>query len=609
MKSLVLLLPLISSILLAPPPAGAEAPNRRGRIVIVMVWDGLRPDLVTARDTPNLFSMARDGVRFDRHHSLYPTLTMVNSAVLATGAKPGETGILGNEMWLAPALTAKGVAIDSPQLGSFRSILEKPEDLEYSSVLSVLNSPQAFAGRLVQLDTVAQEVEREGGYLAVIGKQGPAFMWDNRVASVKEGRDELLQPHKDYLFASDTLTMPPELAADIHMPPPSTTGVLDSERDGFFTRLLTERAMLAAKNASAAGRPSLLVLWQHNPDLTQHIAGLGTLPAIEALSTCDLNLAKIRAAIVTSNISDRTDLIVVSDHGFATIRFTVNVNAMLAEAGLKKSETSTDVVVARNGGSDLVYLSRDAFPTAMARRTELQKIADFAEAQEWCGPIFSKPPTLAEAEDRDKPYLGSIDGTFSMAAAGIMNASRAPDLVISFREISDEDNENVTGPGAPAFAFGGKGQRSVPNRSKVLVHPVKGLVYADAKSFTTGMGMHGAAGEREIHNFCAAFGPDFRRQFVDRYPSANTDIAPTITHLLGLLPNLGAGGLYPSGRVLSEALSGERASIGAPHAIAESTSLELQGVQVRSTLRFTRLGDRDYLDDSVVERNPLGSSP
>ncbi len=605
MKSRFRLLSLLLILVAVAPLLVRAQATRRGRIVIVMVWDGLRPDLVTARDTPNLFSMARDGVRFDRHHSLYPTLTMANSAVLATGARPGETGILGNVMWLAPALAAKGVALDSPQLGSFRSILEKPENLEYSSVLAVLNSPQAFAGRLVQLDTVAQEVEREGGYLGVIGKQGPAFIWDNRVSSVKDGRDSLLQPHKDYLFVSDTLTMPPALAPEVHLPPASSTGVLDSERDVYFTRLLTERAMAAAKKASDAGRPSLLVLWQHNPDLTQHMAGLGTLPALEALSTCDQNLAKIRTAIVTSDISDRTDLIVLSDHGFASIRFTVDVSGMLARAGLKKSRTSADVVVARDGGSDLIYLARESFPTREARRAELQKIANFAEAQEWCGPIFTRNSALAQEE----PYLGWIDGTFNMAAVGIMNASRSPDMMISFREISDADNQGVTGPTAPAFAFGAKGQRSVANQSKTLVRPVKGLIYADAAKFTTGMGMHGAAGEREIHNFCAAFGPDFRRQFVDRYPSANNDVAPTITHLLGLLPNLGSGGLYPSGRVLTEALSGERGSPGAPRAIAESTSLTLQGVQVRSTLRFTRLGDRDYLDGSAVERNPLGSSP
>src|SRR5208283_3368653 len=128
--------------------------------------------------------------------------------------------------------------------------------------------------------------------------------------------------------------------------------------------------------------------------------------------TADLNLAKVRAAIVNNGISDRTDIIVVSDHGFATVRMTVDLNALLTTAGLKQALDSDDIVVARNGGSDLIYLSKTAFPSEDSRRTELQKIVNFAEAQEWCGPIFSRElaPVAIEGRRRrkrpvEKPYL------------------------------------------------------------------------------------------------------------------------------------------------------------------------------------------------------------
>src|SRR5205085_2403431 len=123
-------------------------------------------------------------------------------------------------------------------------------------------------------------------------------------------------PHKDYLFVTDDLTEPAQPGAE-KIPPGSREGVADSSRDAYFTRAVTDRAIPAAKLASDAGRSSLIVLWQHNPDLTQHMAGLGTLAATEALSATDLNLAKVRAALVATGIADRTDLIVVSDHGFA----------------------------------------------------------------------------------------------------------------------------------------------------------------------------------------------------------------------------------------------------------------------------------------------------
>src|SRR5271167_2221652 len=75
----------------------------RGRIVVLMVWDGLRPDFVTQRETPNLFRLAREGVRFDKHHSIFPTLTMVNATALATGAPPGVNGLVGNNFYVAPS--------------------------------------------------------------------------------------------------------------------------------------------------------------------------------------------------------------------------------------------------------------------------------------------------------------------------------------------------------------------------------------------------------------------------------------------------------------------------------------------------------------------------
>ncbi len=593
-----------------PPRAAASA--TRGPIVILMVWDGLRPDFVTKRDTPNLYDLAHDGTRFDRHHSMYPTLTMVNAAALATGAAPGVNGIVANTMYLAPLLGGKA-ALDATPLGA---ALAKPVMLESTAILTGLNSADAFGGHLLGLDSMGQQLAREGGYLAVVGKQGPTFLFDDRIETLKDGVDSLGNPHKDFLFVTDAFAAP-ALPDGEKAPAGNREGVADSARDVYFAKAVAERAIPAAKAASDAGRPSLIVFWQHNPDLTQHLAGLGTMPALEALSAADQNLARVRSAVGANGIEDRTDVIVVSDHGFATVRMTIDLNALLVSAGLKKELDSDDVVVARNGGSDLIYLSKTAFPTDEARRVELQKIVDFAEAQEWCGPIFSRQLAPAPIEGKrrrkpppQKPFLGWIDGTFAQEVVGIFNAQRSPDLTISFREVSDQDNAKLTGPDVPAFAIAAKGQAPVKNNSKALVHPVRGIMYADVPAgFTTGMGMHGAAGQLELHNFGAAIGPDFKRAFVDANPTANVDIAPTITEILHLAPNVGPGGAHPTGRILTEAFPGERQWVGTAKPITLSTKLTLQGVEVTNTLRITRLGDHDYLDNATEARNPLGSSP
>src|SRR5271170_4500006 len=597
-------------VFVAAPTRAQDSPGAhrgRGRIVVLMVWDGLRPDLVTQRDTPNLFRLAREGVRFDKHHSVFPTLTMVNATALATGAPPGVNGLEGNNFYLAPsAESPKGQVVGA----------EGPK-----AILNV-NGASAYKGRLIGLDTIVQEVEREGGYTAVIGKQGPTSVFDNRVASIAGGKDVVGDPHQDYLFASEDLVAPVAAAQKITVPPDSKSAVADEQRDLYYAQLVAEDALPAAKAAADAGRPALVVFWQHNPDLTQHMAGLGTAPAMEALSMCDNNLMRVRDAIDALSIADRTDVIVVSDHGFATIKFRIVLSQMLVAAGLKQSKDSTDVVVVPNGGADLIYLSPTEFATPESKNAVLQKIVNFAEAQEWCGPIFSRDPAEAPDENEPKhrghrrsapkPYLGWIDGTFSQRVVGLYNAARSPDLVISFREEPDAENKALTGPGNPAFLIGQIGQVSTPNKSADLIHPVRGVVYADtgtSPTFTTGMGMHGAAGEREIHNFCAAAGPDFRRGFVDLNPTANTDVAPTITEILGTLPNVGPGGVAPAGRAMGEALSEGRRSAGGSHTQTMTASLMLQGVEAVTTIRVSWIGDEPYLDGSSVEHRPLGSSP
>lgn len=64
--------------------------------VVLIVWDGMRPDFVSAEQTPNLFALAQSGVTFAKHHSVYPSSTEVNGAALATGVYPNRSGIMAN---------------------------------------------------------------------------------------------------------------------------------------------------------------------------------------------------------------------------------------------------------------------------------------------------------------------------------------------------------------------------------------------------------------------------------------------------------------------------------------------------------------------------------
>jgi hypothetical protein len=269
---------------------------------------------------------------------------------------------------------------------------------------------------------------------------------------------------------------------------------------------------------------------------------------------------------------------------------------------LKKSATSDDVVVAHNWVSDAVYLSPRL--DSVSRDTLLRKIVNYAAAQEWCGPIFSRPGTSG-----DNGYLGQIPGTFSQSWFDLFNPARAPDLIISFRELPGEDNSALTGPQAPAFVLGKDGARAEQNNSQPLAHPMPGVSYADSgPKGTTGDGSHGALGEYEIHNFCAAIGPDFRRAYVDQAPTSNLDVGRTIGALLHAQPAVPADHPpFAAGRVIAEALRN-----GAEVAYQNtriSATLSLPGQRIVTTIELDRIGDEKYPGGATVSHVATSEKP
>jgi arylsulfatase A-like enzyme len=570
----------------------AGAGPKPARMVILMVWDGLRPDSVSPSATPNLYALKKRGAYFSDHHSIYPTLTMVNAAALATGYPPGANGILANKMYLAPLLGATAASAGSP----LRIAQTQPASLEDARLLDALSGPGALDGKLVEVETVAQQLMRSGGFAGIVGKTGPTFLFDDRVDAkeINSTRET---------FISDSQTLPPSLtgmltsgmdraalAAAVRANPPF--GDQDQRlTDAFISGALPKGAESARKN-----RPAFLVLWQHNPDITEHIDGLGTAAFYRALGICDANLGRVLAAVAKMGLQDRTDVIVASDHGFATIKMRVDLSELLIAQGLKQPKSSEDVVVSNNFGTDEIYLSPHFSPGQ--RAALMRQIVEYAAAQQWCGPIFSRAITPLAT----RGYAGEIPGTFDQSWFGLLDPARSADLVISFREL-DGDNSKLTGPQFPAQVLGATGVGTEPNRSQALTHPINGIAYADSGLHSTaGDGTHGAMGAYEIHNFAAADGPDFRRAYVDEAPSSNIDLARTIAMLL-----LGAGQGAPQGqspgaaRVLTEALA-NGASAPAYHHLPLEVTLDLAGQRVVTTIEVEQMQTERYPTGATVIR-------
>src|SRR5260221_13885206 len=90
---------------------------------LLMVWDGLRPDFVSAELTPNLWQLAQQGVRFERSYAVYPTLTRANSPAISTGCRPGRARVAGNSV----LIRSSAGALDTYSTGDATSLERLPE--------------------------------------------------------------------------------------------------------------------------------------------------------------------------------------------------------------------------------------------------------------------------------------------------------------------------------------------------------------------------------------------------------------------------------------------------------------------------------------------------
>ena len=145
--------------------------------------------------------------------------------------------------------------------------------------------------------------------------------------------------------------------------------------------------------------------------------------------------------------------------------------------------------------------------------------------------------------------------------------------------------------------------RAEPNLSQPALHPMPGVGYSDTSHLaTTGDGTHGSLGKYEMHNFCVAIGPDFRRAWVDHAPTSNLDVARTIAKVLGVRPGSSAGDqpimLWPrdGGGIQRQ----PRANGAACH--AGQVRLNLPGRRVITTIDVEQMGQEKYLNGSEVRR-------
>src|SRR5438874_4442688 len=144
----------------APAP-GAEEPHE-SRHVVIVVWDGMRPDFVSEQNTPSLWKLARDGVTFRNHHSVYPSATMVNGTALVTGVYPGKNGIIANHVYRPDIDPHHAIDVELP------AVVKKGDELS--------------GGKYISVPTIPEIIQQAGGRTVIAAAKTVGLLLDRHVA-------------------------------------------------------------------------------------------------------------------------------------------------------------------------------------------------------------------------------------------------------------------------------------------------------------------------------------------------------------------------------------------------------------------------------------------
>ena len=481
--------------------------------VVLVVWDGMRPDFVTPELTPTLCGLRSNGTWFARHHSAYPTSTEVNGAVLATGAYPGRNGILANNEF-RPAIRAK-MPVGTQELDVVRA------------------GDKLSGGKYLAVPTLAELVQGAGHRTAIAGSKAVVVLHDRAQRTDASASSVLMGD--DALPAS----LWPVLTNRFGIPPASVSP--NTPRDEWTTRVLTGALW-------EQGVPKFSLLWLSEPDVTQHKHAPGTKQAREAIRGSDKNLALVLRELERRNLRDKTDIIVVSDHGFSTISANCDVGGALKRAGLRVSRSfetppsEGDIMMVINGGSVMFYVT--------GRTPEIIRRAVAAlQTEPGAGVVFTRD---------------GLTGTFKLREAGI-EAPHSPDIVVSF----DWKRGELDTPG-------------LLTREGVAGGPV-------------GVGMHTSLSPFDTHNICIASGPDFRAGYSSDIASGNVDVMPTMAWVLGIKTK------KTDGRVLKEALIGENSKAPRIKQKKLEAKTDLPGGEWSQYLSVTEVNGVRYLNEGNGE--------
>jgi predicted AlkP superfamily pyrophosphatase or phosphodiesterase len=305
--------------------AQTQAPDARH--VVVISIDGLKPSTYTAAGpskVPTLRRLAKEGAYADGVVGVTPTVTYPSHTTMITGVPPAVHGIYNNRIL----------------------------DAEETS-----NASWYWYARNIQVPTLYSAAKARGLRTAAVS-------WP-----VTVGADiDYLMPefggvtrHAQWLDLIRGISNPRDLLDSYERQvKPLSWPLTDDDRTGVAAWIIRTY------------RPHLMLLHIFGTDDAQHRFGPGTPEALAAIETADGHVQQIIDAVNAAGLADRTDIVVLSDHGFLPLQNQLNPNNLFKREGLIQVDAAGkiaqwDAYFYPAGGSGYVIL-KDRNDAALRER-------------------------------------------------------------------------------------------------------------------------------------------------------------------------------------------------------------------------------------------------
>jgi len=363
---------------------------------LIVFFDGLRPDYITPEAMPNVYAFSKRGCYGKQHHSVFPTVTRVNSSSYSSGSYPATHGILGNTVYFPQIDKKKG--------------LNTGEASELNKITAATN------GHLLTTISLGEILQKAGAKMMVFssGSSGQALLQNHTVSGGAVINTSMILPE----------TLKPELEKALGAIPPHAKP--NSAQHKWITDALIKYGL-------TLDGPLVSAIWFSDPDGTAHSDGIGVPSSMASIKSVDEQFGRIIADLESKHLTQNFNIIISTDHGFVTHTGKDGVVEFLIKEGLKKDKESEDVVVAEGA----VYVKDHDMEM-------IKKIVSRLQSQEWIGGIFTKAAKPGDTK-------GVVEGTVSFDAIHWNHPDRAGDILIDYNW---NDDKNKMGYAGTSFSRG-----------------------------------------------------------------------------------------------------------------------------------------------------------